>query len=110
MKELKKLMAFVLVLVMVTAFAGCGSSSGIIGEWKGEQDGLEMTFTFEKGGEGKVNFQGMSVDTTYETKGDNLTVIMSAAGNSQTLEFTYKVDGDKLLLTTEGETVEFIKQ
>jgi HSP20 family molecular chaperone IbpA len=54
---------------------------------------------------------GVNIDTTYKVvDGDTVEVTMSMAGIEQTQEFTYKVEGNKLYLTADGETQEFTRK
>lgn len=109
MKSLaRRTVALVAVLVFTLSLVGCGNS--IVGTWKGSQDGVEMTFTFEKDGTGKTGVAGMTLDTTWKTDGNKLSITMSFLGQSDTQEFEYSVSGDTLKLTADGSTVEFKKQ
>ena len=111
---MKKTLAIVLVVVaLATMMVACGvKSNSIIGTWEMTQDEQTVSFTFEDGGKGKMDMMGMSVDTTWEIKDGKLTISASVMGVEQVAVdgADYKVDGNKLSITYEGETLELTKK
>lgn len=79
MKNLKRVLALLLVISIVFAFAACAKAQ-IIGKWKLVDDDLIMNF--KKDG----------------------TVVLGESGSSYTIEGTYKVKGNKLTMTVYGST------
>lgn len=109
---MKKIFALALVVFMLTAvLVSCGGGDSIIGKWKAEEDGVEMVYTFEKDGKATVSMMGIDVEATWEEKDGKLTMSMTMLGETETLfeGAEYKVDGDKLSITYEGETLELTK-
>ena len=109
MKTIKKITALVAVLVLTFSLVACGKAS-VVGTWKAEQDGTVATYEFKKDGTGSVSIIGITLDITYKTEGEKLSVTMSFLGQSDTQEYTYSVKGKKLTLTADGDSVVFDKQ
>lgn len=141
---MKKVLALVLALILIVALAACGDSkdskgsknSQLVGTWKLDSDWVletaakeagmtaeemkktlatigmslddllgAMTFTFENDGKGKVNMEGEEASFTYKVDGNKLT--MTSEGETETTEFSVK-DG-KLTMTVEGQKMVFVK-
>lgn len=95
MKNAKKILALLLVISIVFAFAACSKKAQIIGKWESEE-GYYMTF--EKDGTLTMSGDGLSISGTYEVKGSKLTMTMFG----ETEEVTIKsVSGSKLVLVDE---------
>ena len=108
---MKKTLALVLVVVMLSAtLVACGGDS-ILGTWEATQDGVTMKFTFEDGGQGKATVMGLEVGMTWSVSGDKLNAKISMMGQEEEIlkDATYSVSGDELSITMEGETVVFNK-
>ena len=127
MKNIKRIAAVMLVLVMALALTACGKAKldgawtitggtfidGLVGEM-GIEDlasvGLEIVFEFKDDGVFAVgmNMYGVSEvsEGTWEVDGDKVT--MTVEGDP--LEATFEVKGDKLTLTTEEGTIVFDKK
>ena len=109
---MKKALALLLVFAsLAIVMVSCGGDS-IIGSWEMTQDGLTGTITFEDGGKGKFEAEGMTLDLTWSEKDGKLTASMSFMGETEDLfkDAEYKVDGDKLTITDEGETITLNKK
>ena len=109
MKAVKRTVCLVAALVMVMSLVACGDS-GIVGTWSVAQDGIEVTYTFNSDGTGSMTVLGIPVDMKYTTSGDTLKITVSFFGQEDTQEMTYKVDGNKLTLTDDGESVVLTKK
>jgi uncharacterized lipoprotein YehR (DUF1307 family) len=110
MKTIRITACVLLAVVLLTAMVSCGGAS-IVGTWVAEEAGIEITMEFGADGKGKMGSMGVNIDTTYKVvDGDTVEVTMSMAGIEQTQEFTYKVEGNKLYLTADGETQEFTRK
>ncbi len=108
MKTAKRLVSLVAALVMVMSLVACGGEKGLVGTWEvsADIDGQEISagYTFESNGDCSVNAMGITMDGTYKTDGDKITITVSFMGVETSQEGTYKVDGDTLTLTIDGET------
>lgn len=77
----KKIIAVVsAVLLLVCAFAGCAGtavdlSTAILGTWVGEEEGLEVSYTFNADGTGSSEAMGMEVPITYTLDGESITIV-----------------------------------
>jgi|GEM_PF-3504887 len=119
-------MALVLMLSMLTLIAGCGKD-GIVGQWdmveiyvdgmtsdeyieKAEREHiygvesemesfLSMEWQFKSNGDLIWTFDGVDsrYEFKYEIEDDNLTIDMVGYSN-RTMEMTYELDGDELIL------------
>lgn len=121
MKKFKKVMLFVLPLLLMFSFVACKSSSNsIVGKWKPEgQDKLTESLGSNKealkmlGLEGEIVFdftEDNKLDIKFGDKSFMETVkSMAALGGEQAkqeaekFEFTYKVEGDTLILKMMGK-------
>lgn len=110
MKKFKKLAAIVMVLSMALAMVACGKKDSIVGTWEATEDGVTLTYEFQDGGKGKVSVSGMSMDITWKTDGDKLTVTMELLGEKSEDEYTYSVKGSELTLTQDGESATLKKK
>lgn len=105
MKTMKRILALLLVLAIVFAFAACSKKDQIIGKWKASDDDYYMTF--EKDGTLVMSGDGMSFEGTYKVDGDKLT--MTIFGSSTTVKIK-SVSGSQLVLVSEdGEAETFTK-
>ncbi len=93
MKMNKKLVAILLLVVMVVSLAACSSNS-IVGVWKLDAKAImEMT-----GMPAEMVAVADMIDGTMEFTKDGKTITkITAMGQTQTIENTYKVDGNKLI-------------
>lgn len=102
MKNLARILAMALVVVMVLSLAGCGAASKIKGEWKASVMGIPMTMEFD-GKEVTTSVMGEEETFEYEVKGDKLVI----DGEETAFEF----DGrNTLILDMDGMEVEFERQ
>ncbi len=124
MKNIKRIAAVLLVLVMAMALTGCGKAK-LNGTWlvtggtamdsiTGGIDlaelGMEMAFAFNDGGKLDItlSFMGESetMNGTWEVDGDNITMTM----DGDPLAGTFEIDGDKCTMTFSDGTLEFTKK
>ena len=104
--------AFVLVAAIVTIVLLLvlgGNKDEIIGKWETAEGNA---FTFEKDNKGTVSSGGFSLPITWSRKGDELTVTMSAFGESEEMVFTIVKLNDKTLVLADeyGEEETFTKK
>ena len=105
----KRMLALLVVAMSVFCLVGCGNS--LTGTWSAENNGQEGSYTFNDDGTGNIKVEDISVDITWETDGDELTIVMTMLGESEELKYTYEIDGDVLTLTDEDdETLELNKE
>ena len=116
MKNVKRILALLLVLSIVFAFAACSKKAMIVGKWKAEEDGEVLYWTFDKDGKYTITGEedGLALTGSYSIKGDKLTVTVSFMGESEDNEMTIKtLNGSKLVLEGEEdgktETITFTK-
>lgn len=91
MKNLARILAMALIVVMALSLVGCGLNNKLKGEWEGslEMEGIEAEVTLEFDGKDEVKM------TVYAKEYD--------FKESDTLE--YEVDGKELII--DGEEVEY---
>lgn len=102
----RRVMAMILLCVMAFSLVSCGGSSGganaFVGSWKVESMSAEgMEF-----GKEMLDSLGMG-DWTLDITADNK-VTMNIMGQSETIDG--KMDGDKLTVTQDGESISFVIQ
>lgn len=111
---MKKVIAMTLAAILVvTLFAGCavfkkGGSNALVGKWVWEYEGLGevMSFTFNADGTGTMDALGDAVGFTYSA--NSTEIEMTLEGETDTVP--YKIDGDTLTLSIEGEDVQLTKK
>ena len=110
---MKKLISLLLIFATISMiFAGCSDEDKetakkdpLIGTWYFEED--DFTFVFEEGGKGRVSEGDDSGSMTWSVDGDVLTVVIE---ESETEEFKYKVNGNKLTLIEGSEEAIFVRK
>jgi hypothetical protein len=80
---------------MAVGFTGCGGSS-LQGTWLASDGSETVVVTSDKI---SVDTGGTTMDFTYKVDGDNLVITMEGLGS---MEVPYKLDGDSLTLSMEG--------
>lgn len=107
MKMQKRVLTFLMALMMVLGLAACGggggeSAAGVYKITKMSSEGIEMTT------EEMSELFGMEVDMTLELKDDNTFVLdlgFLAAEGEEGNSGTWKLDGDALTLSADGEDI-----
>lgn len=85
--------------------------NSIIGTWVAEDDGMVMEYTFNAGGKGVATAMGVTVDLTWSTSGNRITLSMTYMGETETESGTYTLTGDKLILVNdEGRVLDLTKK
>jgi Family of unknown function (DUF5640) len=112
-----RLLTFLAIVSIL--LVGCGGGKKtvkdqIIGKWEGNDPSLggNITFEFLKDGKAKINVGAMTLDITYKWVDDDTfeLTIDTGSGTPDTTQMDAKIEGNKLLLTAEGQTVEFTKK
>jgi hypothetical protein len=104
--------------IIAILLAGCGGGTKtlkdqILGKWEGNDPSLggAITFEFMKDGKAKMSAAAMTLDVTYKwVDDDTFELTIEMGGTSQTTSMDAKIDGNKLSLTAEGDTMEFTKK
>jgi len=94
-------LAICLLAALALGLAACGGGGGdIVGTWT-DNDGMEFEFTSD--GAMIVSFMGQKAEATYSVKDGKLHISgAEAAGFPE--EIAYKIDGDKVTMTSpDGE-------
>ena len=120
MKMFKRVFALALVLAMSLSLVACGGSDeesseeskkpSIEGSWVYEEDGQKVTYTFKEDGTGIMSIAGITIDITYETNDDELTITTNIMNEESSEIYNYEVDGDTLTLELDGEKIELTKK
>ena len=105
---MRKVLSFVLVLVLVAAMCGCTPEKAIVGTWKSHNTVLgvvtETTYVFRADGTGERS-NLLTTAFTYTISKDTLTLTTSVMGLERTESFSYRFEGKKLILTDSKETI-----
>ena len=114
MKKFKKLVAAVLVSVMALGLVACGGSSSknsLPGTWGSADESSSTQYTFNEDGTGTVTVgTGITLNLTYTTDGNKLSISMNYLGSEQKDEYTYEIKDGKLILTNSSGTTEYSKK
>lgn len=105
---MKKVLSLILAAVLLASFcltaASCSKAAKLVGSWE-SKTGAIITFTDD----GKVSVKGsdsgllskLSIDGTYTTDGDKLTITYKVILVDTNLTYTFAVKGGTLTLTDE---------
>lgn len=111
MKQMKRFVAAALVLVLAMSLMACGSKKSIVGSWTMEGAESVSSLEFKNDGTGKVSVgEDISMDITYTTEKDKLTMVMTYMGQTETEEYTYSIKNGKLILESGGVEITYIKK
>lgn len=109
MKQLKKVTVLLLITVMISALAGCGKKNNITGSWTGQTDSIQ-SLQLNADGSGVMDLgDGITVNISYQTSDDKLTIVATYLGTTETTEYTYSLKKNTLTLTSDQETIELKK-
>ena len=104
MKMQKRVLTFLMALMMILGLAACGGGGknpvGVYKVTKRSSDGIEMTT------EEMTEMFGMEIEMTLELKDDNTFVLdlgVLMAEDEEGASGTWKLDGDSLTLSANGE-------
>jgi uncharacterized protein (TIGR03066 family) len=102
---MKKLFAFVLLACVAVSISGCGSSEEklIVGKWEAA-NGAKMAAEFRKDGRGCLTIMGQSIEGTYKVNGDD-ELEWTVDGTTQ--KFKVKVGAKELEFSSEGQTITY---
>ena len=98
----------IVVVVLVAVFlSGCGSSPQnlIVGKWEAGESGLKITAEFMKDGKAKLTMFGQTVQGTYKLNGDDLEWTL----NGKTTKSKVRVTTTEMELASEGQTIKYKK-
>ena len=97
----KRVLTFLMAMAMIVSLAACGGNKGPAGTYKlttMKSDGLEMNV------EELAALFEMDIQVTLQLKDDNsFTLDMGFLGDGENASGTWKMDGNSLILTAEGE-------
>jgi uncharacterized protein (TIGR03066 family) len=98
---------FAVLACVALSLSGCGSSpqSLIVGKWEAGQTGMKVMAEFTKDGKAKLTMFGQSVQGTYKVNGDELEWTL----NGKTTKWKLKVTATELEVTSEGKTITYKK-
>ncbi len=101
---------FAIVVLACVAFSvsGCGSSpqDQIVGKWEAGQEGAKITAEFAKDGKATLTMFDKPVQGTYKVNGDELEWTL----NGNTTKSKVKITATELELTSEGKTIKYKKK
>ena len=82
----------IVVVLIVNGNKGTTKADTIIGTWKYES--ADYAYTFNEDGTGKYEAMGTTMEFTYTTEGNKLSITYT--GNTSPFETEYSIDGNKL--------------
>jgi hypothetical protein len=101
------------ILVFAILLAACASATGtqaLVGKWHASDETLGADFSFDFRADGTVgmDFAGMVVDGNWaQVDADTITLTVSMLGMQEETLVDYSLSGDTLVLTIEGQPLEF---
>lgn len=99
----RKVSLFLVLVAVILVMCSCGGN-GLVGKWEDDSDVIQ----FKSNGKyiSQVYF-GFGEESEYSINGDKLTLIEPLVGKE---EYTYEIEGEKLLLKRNGKTVYTFKK
>lgn len=86
---MKKLLALILAVSFMLAFAACGASKAtVVGTWVGNDGDDELLYVFREDGTGTAKAGNASSDFTYAIEGGKISVTVGGTTNSASFEVT----------------------
>lgn len=113
MKKNKRLSTAAIVVALSLSFAACGGSRSITGTWAVEGAEADIsTLELKDDGTGSISLgDSITLNITYTTEKDKLTLTMSYLGQTESDEYTYSVEKGKLILKNGDQTeITFVKK
>ena len=106
MKRLISILSLCLVaVVLVSSLLSCdGVEKKFVGTWESVESDAESeseTLVLANDGTGSIESDGMSGSVSWSVDGDKAFFTVSMCGMTETQEYTYEFDGDKMILTDE---------
>lgn len=95
------IIAFSCVALGLSACGRPGPQDLIVGKWKTGQGGIKVTAEFAKNGTAKLTMFGQTLQGTYKLEGD----VLEWTLNGKTTKCKVKVTATELEVTSEGTTV-----
>jgi uncharacterized lipoprotein YehR (DUF1307 family) len=114
MKKIKRIAVVLSALVLMMSLFACGSKNGsVVGTWSLEGTDFDISsMELKDDGTGTIDLGGsITLNITYTTEKDKLTLIMTYLGQTESDEYTYSVkDGKLTLKDSSGNEVVMTKQ
>ena len=105
---MRRVLSFVLVLVLVSAMCGCSPEKAIVGTWTSKNTVLgvvtETTYVFRADGTGERSGL-ITTAFTYTIDKDVLVLTTSVLGLEHKESYAYRFEGNKLTLTGGDEPI-----
>ena len=98
-----------IVVFLALGLLACGRSGPqnlIVGKWKTGQGGLKVTAEFAENGMAKLTMFGQTLQGTYKLEGDELVWTV----NGKTTKTKVKVTATELEVTSDGTTVVYKRE
>lgn len=104
---MKTKLGIVAVACVAVFVSGCGSSPQnlIVGKWEAGESGLKITAEFMKDGKAKLTMFGQTVQGTYKLNGDDLEWTL----NGKTTKSKVRVTTTEMELTSGDQTIKYKK-
>ena len=89
----KNIVLALILFVSLLLLVGCGKK-GLVGSWKSEAYQGAYVYTFNEDGTGYYDAAGNKMEFTYKVDGEKISILYT--GNTDPFETTFTVDGDTL--------------
>ena len=100
-------------LVVLLAITGCGKKESLVGKWVYTEEGTGRTASMEffSDGTGIVTSETSSYSCTWTAENGRLKVEVDAGMFGKSSQVAdYEIDGDKLILSDEGEEITYTRE
>lgn len=101
-KTLKIVLTIVLLMGVLFTLTACGKKKevnskkedSIVGSWKNDDLGYDFIYTFNEDGTGNYDAAGSDMEFTYKIDGNKISILYT--GNTESFDTEFKIDGDTL--------------
>ena len=106
---MKRAAAILITVVMIIGMSACTASRELVGKWESEVHLIggtkSVSYTFDRDGTGVLNMVSEQLDFTYKVDGNKLTVCFW----QESEEFTFEINGDELTLSNSQSSTVYTK-
>jgi len=107
----KKILAVLTILVLTFSIVACGKNKTIVGSWIETNSTAKDVYVFNKDRTGAYTMATLlPIDFTYTIEGETVSIVMKFLGEDTVKSYNYKLDGDVLTMTVDGQALTFDKQ
>jgi len=108
---LKKSFAILTIGVVTFSLIACGKKNTIVGAWVETNNTEKDEYTFNADRTGAYTMSSLSpINFSYTIEGETVSIVMTMLNQDTVKSYNYKLDGDTLTMTIDGQDLTFQKK